>query len=55
MVHDTIHDTYDHPGPFLSIQTDAGDINVAAIVIATMGLDVFTQMIQISLTTAIFG
>jgi hypothetical protein len=40
---------------FQSIQTGAGDINVAAIVIATIGLDVFSQMIQVSLTTAIFG
>ena len=40
---------------FQSIQTGAGDINVAAIVIATIGLDVFSQMIQVSLTTAVFG
>jgi hypothetical protein len=40
---------------FQSIQTGAGDINVAAIVIATIGLDVFRQMIQVSLTTAVFG
>ena len=40
---------------FLSIQTSAGDINVAAVVIATIGLDVFQQMIQVSLTTAVFG
>ena len=40
---------------FQSIQTGAGDINVAAVVIATIGLDVFSQMIQVSLTTAIFG
>jgi hypothetical protein len=40
---------------FQSIQTGAGDINVAAVVIATIGLDVFRQMIQVSLTTAIFG
>ena len=31
----------------------AGDINVAAVVIATIGLDVFSQMIQVSLTAAI--
>ena len=40
---------------FQSIQTGAGDINVAAVVIATIGLDVFRQMIQVSLTMAIFG
>jgi len=40
---------------FQSIQTGAGDINVAAVVIATIGLDVFSQMIQVSLTTAVFG
>jgi hypothetical protein len=40
---------------FQSIQTAAGGINVAAVVIATIGLDVFRQMIQVSLTTAVFG
>ncbi|KAF8802175.1 MFS superfamily [Phlegmacium glaucopus] len=40
---------------FQSIQTGAGGINVAAVVIATIGLDVFRQMIQVSLTTAVFG
>ena len=40
---------------FQSIQTGAGDINVAAVVIAIIGLDVFSQMIQVSLTTAVFG
>ena len=40
---------------FQAIQTAAGDLNVAAVVIATIGLDVFRQMIQVSLTTAIFG
>ena len=40
---------------FQAIQTGAGGINVAAVVIATIGLDVFRQMIQVSLTTAIFG
>ena len=39
---------------FQSIQTGAADISVAAIVIATIGLDVFSQMIQVSLTTAVF-
>ena len=40
---------------FQAIQTGAGGINIAAVVIATIGLDVFRQMIQVSLTTAIFG
>ena len=39
---------------FQAIQTGAGGINVAAVVIATIGLDVFRQMVQVSLTTAIF-
>lgn len=30
---------------FQSIQTGAGNINVAVVVIATLGLDVFRQMI----------
>ena len=40
---------------FQSIQTGAGDINVAAVVIAVIGLDVFRQTIQVSLATTIFG
>ena len=40
---------------FQSIQTGAGDINVAVVVIATLGLDMFRQMIGVSLGTAIFG
>ena len=39
---------------FQSIQTGAGDINVAAVVISTIGVDVFRQMLQVSLTTAVF-
>ena len=39
---------------FQSIQTGAGNINVAVVVIATIGLDVFRQMLQVSLTTAVF-
>ena len=38
-----------------SIQTGAGDIHVAAVVISTIGIDVSRQMIHILLTTAIFG
>ena len=41
--------------PFLAIQTGAGNLNVAVVVITTIALDVFTQMIQVSLATAIFG
>ena len=37
-----------------SIQTGAGDISVAVVVIATTGIDVFRQMMNVSLTTAIF-
>jgi hypothetical protein len=40
---------------FQAIQTGAGGVNVAAVVISTIGLDVCRQMIQVSLTTAIFG
>ena len=40
---------------FLAIQTGAGNINVAAVVITTIGLDMFIQMIQVSLSTSIFG
>ena len=40
---------------FQAVETGAGGINVAAVVIATIGLDVFRQMIQVSLTTAVFG
>ena len=39
---------------FQSVQTGAGDVNIAAVIIATFGLDVFRQMIQVSLTTAVF-
>jgi predicted secreted protein len=40
---------------FQSVQTGAGDINVAAVVIATIGIDAFRQIIQVSVTTAVFG
>lgn len=39
---------------FQSIQTAAGGIHVAAVIIATFGLDVFRQNLQVSLSTAIF-
>lgn len=40
---------------FQAIQTGAGGINIAAVIIATLGLDVFRQTVQISLTTAVFS
>ncbi|KAJ7119752.1 major facilitator superfamily domain-containing protein [Mycena epipterygia] len=40
---------------FQAIQVGAGDINVAAIVVAIMGLDVFRQMLQMSLATSVFS
>jgi len=33
----------------------AANVNVAAIVIVTIGLDIGQQMLQISLTASIFG
>ncbi|KAJ6555005.1 major facilitator superfamily domain-containing protein [Mycena vulgaris] len=40
---------------FQAIQVGAGDINVAAVVVAIMGLDVFRQMLQMSLATSVFS
>ncbi|KAF6749473.1 major facilitator superfamily domain-containing protein [Ephemerocybe angulata] len=40
---------------FQVIQTAAGDRSVAAVVLAAFGLDVFRQMLQVSLTTAAFS
>jgi nitrate reductase gamma subunit len=40
---------------FQAIQVGAGGVNVAAVVIATIGLDLFRQLHQISLTTSVFG
>ncbi|KAF8636181.1 hypothetical protein AX17_003669 [Amanita inopinata Kibby_2008] len=37
---------------FQAIQVGAGGINIAAVIISTFGLDVFRQMLQVSLTTA---
>ncbi|KAI0343758.1 MFS general substrate transporter [Trametopsis cervina] len=39
---------------FQAIQTGAGGINVAAVIIACFGIDVLRQMQQVSITTAIF-
>lgn len=40
---------------FQAIQTGAGGVHIAAVVIVACGLDVFRQMQQVSLTTAVFG
>jgi len=40
---------------FQSVQTAAGGINLAAVIIATLGLDIFRQMLHVSLSTAVFG
>ena len=40
---------------FQSIQLGAGGVNIAAVIIAAFGLDIFRQMLQVSLTTAVFG
>ncbi|PFH53291.1 hypothetical protein AMATHDRAFT_137836 [Amanita thiersii Skay4041] len=40
---------------FQSIQVGAGGINISAVIISTLGLDVFRQMLQVSLTTAVFA
>ncbi|KNZ79011.1 Putative uncharacterized transporter ygaY [Termitomyces sp. J132] len=40
---------------FQAIQTGAGGINIGAVIVATFGLDVFRQMLQVSLSTAVFG
>ena len=37
-----------------AVQTGGGGINIAAVVIATLGLDLFLQSEQVSLTTAVF-
>ena len=37
------------------VQTSAGGINVSAIVIACIGIDIGRQMQQVSLTTAVFA
>ena len=39
---------------FQGIQTGAGGINVAAVVISTIGLDIFRQTVQVSLSSAVF-
>ena len=39
---------------FQSIQWGAGGICVAAVIVCTFGLNIFRQMIQVSLSTVIF-
>lgn len=38
---------------FQAVQTAAGGINIAAVILATIGLDTFRQVLQVSLSTAI--
>ena len=40
---------------FQSVQLGAGGIHIAAVIVCAFGLDVFRQMLEVSLTTAIFG
>jgi len=40
---------------FQSIQLGAGGVNIGAVVVTTFGIDVFIQMIQVSVSTAIYG
>ncbi|KAG6827919.1 hypothetical protein H0H92_009961 [Tricholoma furcatifolium] len=37
------------------IQTGAGGIHIGAVIVVTIGLDVFRQMLQVSLSTAVFS
>jgi len=40
---------------FQSIQLGAGGINIGAVAVTAFGIDVFIQMIQVSVSTAIYG
>jgi hypothetical protein len=40
---------------FQAVQVGAGGIHIAAVVIAVLGLDLFRQTLQVSLSTAVFG
>lgn len=40
---------------FYGIQTGAAGVNVAAVIVVCFGIDVFRQLQQVSLTSAIFG
>lgn len=39
---------------FQAIQVGAGGVNVAAVIIVCFGIDVFRQMLQVSLASAVF-
>lgn len=39
---------------FQAVETGAGGINIAAVIMACFGLDVFRQMQQVSLTSSVF-
>lgn len=40
---------------FYAIQLGAGGVNIAAVVIVTVGIDLFRQMQQVALITSVFG
>ena len=40
---------------FQAIQTGAGGINIAAVIVVCIGIDLFRQMQQVALQTAVFG
>ncbi|PSR79183.1 hypothetical protein PHLCEN_2v7154 [Hermanssonia centrifuga] len=40
---------------FYAIQTGAGGVNIAAVVIVCFGIDIFRQTQQVSLATSVFG
>jgi len=40
---------------FLCIQLGAGGINIGAVIIVAFGIDVSNQIIQVAVTTAIYG
>lgn len=40
---------------FYSVQLGAGGVNVAAVIIATAGIDLFRQSQQVSLTACVFA
>ena len=40
---------------FQAIQTAAGGVHVAAVIIACFGLDIGAQMLQVSVTSMIYG
>jgi hypothetical protein len=40
---------------FQAVQTGAGGLNIAAVVISCVGLDVFRQTTQVALTTSVYG